>query len=49
MHFINKNKMVLDIFEETEINSKKLVEYWDKNFEVDWQKLRENYKDTQFN
>ena len=49
MRFINKNKMVLDIFEETEINSKKLVEYWDKNFEVDWQKLRENYKDTQFN
>lgn len=38
-----KNKTVLDIYNNIDDISKTLVEYWDKNFEIDWNKLKKNY------
>lgn len=41
--FKNKNKTVLDIYNDIDDISKILVEYWDKNFEINWKKLEHIY------
>lgn len=40
---INNNKMVLDIYKDNSTTCKKLVAYWNKNYEVNWEELEKKY------
>lgn len=43
LHYENNNKTVLDILDENSLISNQLIEYWRKNFDVNFSKLREKY------
>ena len=42
--YANKNTMLLDLLEKKDELSKRLIEYFRKNFDVNWDNLKKKYK-----